>query len=83
LVTQKDIHSQILYLEQISNAISEHIDSAMTPLEIEQLISNLLNSMRFEKYIANHCETRLRSGLFELFMRKNKPDVQGIQHMSD
>ena len=83
MVTQKDIHSQILYLEQISNAISEHIDSAMTPLEIEQLISNLLNSMRFEKYIANHFETRLRSGLFELFMRKNKPDVQRIQHMSD
>ncbi len=83
LVTQKDIHNQILYLEQISNAISEHIDSAMTPLEIEQLISNLLNQMRFEKYIANHFETRLRSGLFELFMRKNKPDVPDIQHMSD
>jgi len=83
LVTHNDIHKQILYLEQISNAIIEHNDSAMTPLEIEQLISILLSLMKFEKHIANHFENRLRSGLFELFIRKSKPEVQDIQHMSD
>lgn len=80
LVTHTDIQHQIEYLEQISSSINAHGSSPMTPLEIEQMISSLLNQIKVDKYIASHFETRLRSGLFELLIRKSRPDAVETYH---